>query len=74
MEKPAQLREMTDAELAQKERELKRQLFNVRFAVSTGQQDNTALLTQLKRQIARVKTILRERQLQQHKGAKRERG
>jgi len=61
MEKPEQLREMTDAELQQKERELKRQLFNVRFAVSTGQQDNTALLTQLKRQIARVKTILRER-------------
>jgi large subunit ribosomal protein L29 len=66
MEKPEQLREMTDAELQQKERELKRQLFNVRFAVSTGQQDNTALLTQLKRQIARVKTILRERQLRQH--------
>lgn len=66
MEKPEQLREMTDAELQQKERELKRQLFNVRFAVSTGQQDNTALLTQLKRQIARVKTILRERQVRQH--------
>lgn len=70
MEKPEQLRQMTDAELQQKERELKRQLFNVRFAVSTGQQDNTALLTQLKRQIARVKTILRERQLQLDKSAK----
>ncbi len=64
MEKIEKLRELSDAELQQKERELKRQLFNVRFAVSTGQQDNTALLTQLKRQIARVKTILRERQLQ----------
>ncbi len=64
MEKIDKLRELSDAELQQKERELKRQLFNVRFAVSTGQQDNTALLTQLKRQIARVKTILRERQLQ----------
>lgn len=63
MEKPEQLREMSDAELRQKERDLKRQLFNVRFAVSTGQQDNTALLAQIKRQIARVKTILRERQL-----------
>jgi large subunit ribosomal protein L29 len=62
MESIEQLREMTDAELQQKERELKRQLFNVRFAVSTGQQDNTALLNQAKRQIARVKTILRERQ------------
>ncbi len=63
MEKPEQLRGMSDAELRQKERDLKRQLFNVRFAVSTGQQDNTALLAQIKRQIARVKTILRERQL-----------
>lgn len=70
MEKIDKLRELSDAELQQKERELKRQLFNVRFAVSTGQQDNTALLTQLKRQIARVKTILRERQLQLHKSAK----
>ncbi len=64
MEKIDKLRELSDAELQQKERELKRQLFNVRFAISTGQQDNTALLTQIKRQIARVKTILRERQLQ----------
>lgn len=65
MEKSEKLRELTDEELKQKERELKRQLFNVRFAVATGQQDNTALIGQLKRQIARVKTILRERQLQQ---------
>lgn len=65
MEKIDKLRELSEAELHQKERELKRQLFNVRFAVSTGQQDNTALLTQTKRQLARVKTILRERQLQQ---------
>lgn len=65
MEKIDKLRELSDVELQQKERELKRQLFNVRFAVSTGQQDNTALLTQTKRQLARVKTILRERQLQQ---------
>ena len=69
MEKIEKLRELSDEELRQRERELKRQLFNVRFAVSTGQQDNTALLTQLKRQIARVKTILRERQL--HKSAQR---
>ncbi len=67
MEKPQKLRELSDEELKQKERELKRQLFNVRFAVATGQQDNTALIGQLKRQIARVKTILRERQLQRER-------
>lgn len=57
------LRELSDAELQAKLRELQRQLFTVRFAVATGQQDNTALLTQTKREIARVKTIMRERQL-----------
>lgn len=60
----AKLRELTDAELQEKERELKRRLFNVRFAVSTGQQDNTALLSQTKREIARVKTIVQERRVQ----------
>jgi len=67
MDKPQKLRELSDEELKQKERELKRQLFNVRFAVATGQQDNTALIGQLKRQIAQVKTILRERQLQRER-------
>lgn len=67
MEKPERLRELSDEELRQKERELKRQLFNVRFAVATGQQDNTALIGQIKRQIARVKTILRERELQRER-------
>lgn len=57
----AKLRELSDTELQQKERELKRQLFNTRFAISTGQQDNTALLTQTKHEIARIKTILHER-------------
>ncbi|MCS6902671.1 MAG: 50S ribosomal protein L29 [Candidatus Bipolaricaulota bacterium] len=59
----AKLRELSDAELEAKLRELQRQLFTVRFAVATGQQDNTALLTQTKREIARTKTILRERRL-----------
>ncbi|MCS7198250.1 MAG: 50S ribosomal protein L29 [Candidatus Bipolaricaulota bacterium] len=67
MEKTERLRELSDEELRQKERELKRQLFNVRFAVATGQQDNTALIGQIKRQIARVKTILRERELQRER-------
>lgn len=59
----AKLRELNDTELQTKVRELKRQLFTVRFAVSTGQQDNTALLARTKHEIARAKTLLRERQL-----------
>jgi large subunit ribosomal protein L29 len=65
--KAAELREMTDAELQLKEREFKKELFNFRFQVSTGQQMNTAGLTVTKRKIARLKTILRERQLAQQK-------
>ncbi len=63
--KTSELREMTEAELQQKEREFKRELFNFRFQVSTGQQTNTAGLTAAKRKVARVKTVLRERQLRQ---------
>ena len=61
--KASALRDMTDAELQQKEREFKKELFNFRFQVSTGQQMNTAGLTAAKHKIARVKTILRARQL-----------
>lgn len=61
--KPSALRDMTDAELQQKEREFKKELFNFRFQVATGQQLNTAGLTAAKRKIARVKTLLKERQL-----------
>ncbi len=63
--KAAELREMTDAELLLKEREFKKELFNFRFQVSTGQQMNTSGLTATKRKIARVKTVLRQRQLAQ---------
>jgi large subunit ribosomal protein L29 len=61
--KISELRELTDAELLQKEKEFKRELFNFRFQVATGQQTNTAGLNQTKRKIARLKTVLRERQL-----------
>ncbi|MBI1744369.1 50S ribosomal protein L29 [Candidatus Acetothermia bacterium] len=67
--KASALRDMTDAELQQKEREFKKELFNFRFQVSTGQQLNTAGLTAAKRKIARVKTILRERQLKNQTGS-----
>lgn len=57
------LRELTDEELGDREGELKRELFNLRFQVATDRQDNTAALRQTRREIARVKTILREREL-----------
>jgi len=62
--KAAELHELTTDELVQKARELKKNLFNLRFQVATNQQNNTAGLGQTRRDIARVKTILRERQVQ----------
>lgn len=65
------LRELTDEELREKERELRRKLFNLRFQVAMNRQENTAALTETKRDIARILTILRERELQrQGKGRK----
>lgn len=58
------LRDLTDQELEAKEEDLKRKLFNLRFQVATDQQDNTALIAETRKDIARVKTILRERELE----------
>lgn len=60
--KASELRDLTDEELRQKEAELKRKLFTLRFQVAMGQQDNTAALRETRRDIARVKTVLRERE------------
>ena len=62
------LRELTDEELREKEEELKRKLLNLRFQVATNRQDNTAALRETRREIARIKTILRERELARLKG------
>lgn len=59
--KPEELREMTAEELEQKEHEFKRKLFNLRFQKATGELDNTAELVKARRDIARVKTIAREK-------------
>jgi large subunit ribosomal protein L29 len=61
--KPSELRGLSEDELKAKEEELVRELFNLRFRHASGQLDNTARLKQVRRDLARVKTILRERQL-----------
>jgi large subunit ribosomal protein L29 len=55
-----ELQELSMDELSQKERDLKEELFNLRFQRATGQLENLMRLTQVKRDIARVKTVLRE--------------
>ncbi|MBC7261226.1 MAG: 50S ribosomal protein L29 [Chloroflexi bacterium] len=58
------LRAMTDAELNQKLHEAYQELFNLRFRHATKQLENTSRIRIVRRDIARIRTILRERQLQ----------
>ncbi len=60
-----EIRDLTDMELNQKLDELKAELFNLRFQHATNQLDNPRVITEVKRTIAKIKTILRERELKQ---------
>jgi large subunit ribosomal protein L29 len=57
----SELRDLSPEELTTKSGELRNDLFNARVKRATGQLENTAKLRQLRREIARVETILRER-------------
>jgi large subunit ribosomal protein L29 len=59
--KAREIRELTVEELAAKSRELRGDLFNAKVKRSTGQLENTAKLKQLRRDIARVETVMREK-------------
>ena len=63
MVKPEELRELDDDELDNRLREAKEELFNLRFQHVTGQLDNYARLGQVKRDIARYHTQIREREI-----------
>ncbi|MFW5984670.1 MAG: 50S ribosomal protein L29 [Halanaerobiaceae bacterium] len=58
-----ELRELTDQELEQKSREFKEELFNLRFQKATAELDNPVRIREVKKIIARIKTILHERKL-----------
>lgn len=58
----SELRELSDAELVEKLAEHKKELFNLRFQLVTGQLDNIRLLNQTRKDIARVLTVQRERE------------
>ena len=60
--KAKELRDMTVIELGTKLNELKGELFNLRFQLATGQLDNPVKLRFIRKDIARVKTILNEKQ------------
>ena len=58
-----ELRELNDTELEHRLGETKEELFNLRFQNATGQLDNIARLPQVRREIARIETLLREREI-----------
>ena len=58
-----ELRELPDDELRQKLAEGKEELFNLRFQIVTGQLDDPRRIKQVKRETARVLTVLREREI-----------
>jgi len=57
------LRGLTTVELEEKVKELKKELFNLRFQFLAGRAENLAKIKQTRREVARVKTLLREKQL-----------
>ncbi|MFC7442654.1 50S ribosomal protein L29 [Laceyella putida] len=61
--KAKELVELTTAEIEQKLAQYKEELFNLRFQSATGQLENPARLRQVRKDIARAKTVLREREL-----------
>lgn len=61
--KANELRDLTREELLKRERDLKEEAFNLRFRHSTGQLENTARMKLVRKDIARIETILREKEL-----------
>ncbi|MFH5186632.1 MULTISPECIES: 50S ribosomal protein L29 [Paenibacillus] len=61
--KASEFRNLTTAEIEQKVAGFKEQLFNLRFQLATGQLDNPVQIREIRKEIARAKTVLREREL-----------
>jgi large subunit ribosomal protein L29 len=61
--KAKELRQLSEGELLEKEKELGEELFNLRFQYATGQLENVMRIPQVKRDIARLKTVLKEKAL-----------
>jgi large subunit ribosomal protein L29 len=59
----AEIRDLNDTELVTRLAESKEELFNLRFQVATGQLDNNRRLHHVRRDIARIYTVMREREL-----------
>jgi large subunit ribosomal protein L29 len=63
--KAVELRELPDDELVARMESAKEELFNLRFQLATGQLDNPARMKEVRHDVARIATVLREREIEQ---------
>jgi large subunit ribosomal protein L29 len=63
MVKAADLRDMADQELLTRLAETKQEMFNLRFQLATGQLDNHARMSEVRRDVARLRTVIRQREI-----------
>ncbi|WLR41989.1 50S ribosomal protein L29 [Bacillus carboniphilus] len=61
--KANEIRDLTTAEIEQNVKTLKEELFNLRFQLATGQLENTARIREVRKSIARMKTIIHQREM-----------
>jgi large subunit ribosomal protein L29 len=61
--KTAELRELTDAQLIERAESAKEELFNLRFQLATGQLDDSSSIKKVRHEIARIATVMRQRDL-----------
>ena len=62
--KASEIRELTLEELSKREEDISEELFNLRFQLATAQLENKMRVGQVRRDLARIKTIIREKQAQ----------
>jgi large subunit ribosomal protein L29 len=62
--KTAELRELTDAQLIERAESAKEELFNLRFQLATGQLDDSSSIKKVRHEIARIATVIRQRDLE----------
>ncbi|CAD2074755.1 50S ribosomal protein L29 [Phocicoccus schoeneichii] len=65
--KAKEIRDLTTSEIESNIKELKEELFNLRFQLATGQLENTARIKEVRKTIARMKTTIREREIEEAK-------
>jgi large subunit ribosomal protein L29 len=67
--KTAELRELTDEQLLERAESAKEELFNLRFQLATGQLDDSSSIKKIRHEIARIATVMRQRDIEEARAA-----